>query len=162
MTVLFIMFILHLTSASSNYVAYSRKTGHMTILGQHHPRVILTNHKEDIFLICGLNIEEAGCTELNYSNEFDSYIQTIFTMMPESNILFACYSKLHKSHLLPLCSIGNMTTKHDKHKRKLELTVLNVKPLSVVQDKYSSRFWISLCVIVLSTILVLVWLGERN
>lgn len=161
MTVLFIVFILHLASASFNYVAYSRKTGHITMLGQHNPRVLLTNDKGDIFLICGFNIEEAGCTEINYSNEFNSDIQTIYTIMPDANIPFACYSKLHKSHLLPLCAIGNMTIKHDKRKRKLELTVLNVKPISV-QDKYSSRFWISLCVIFLSTILVLVWLGERN
>lgn len=161
MKVLIVMVILELANASFDTIVYSKRTGHITPIGQNHPRVLVANDNEDTFLICGLNIEEAGCLEVNYNNRFDNDIESFYTILPPANIPYACYSKLHKSHLLPLCSMGNLTLKHDRHKRKLEITILNVKPSSDL-DRYASRFWISAVILIISTIAVLVWSGDRS
>ena len=161
MCILIMMFILNIASASLDTIVYSKKTGHITLIGQYHPRVLVTNDNEDTFLICGLNIEEAGCIELHYNNEFHNDIESFYTTLPPANIPYACYSKLRQSHLLPLCSMGNLTIKHDGKERKLKMTIFNVKPLSDL-DIYASRFWISLVILMFSTIAVLVWSGDRS
>jgi len=161
MKILYLVFLLHLVQASLETIAYSQKTGHITLLGQHHPRVILTTEKEDTFLVCGLRMEEAGCIKIHLTDEFGNDIKSVYTTLPSASIPFACYSKLHKSHLLPLCSLGNLTTQKDEKKRKLEVLFLNVKPLFEC-DSYSSRFWISLTVMLLSTVVVLLWSANRS
>ena len=156
------MFILGIASASLDTIVYSKKTGHITLIGHDHPRVLVTNDNEDTFLICGLNIEEAGCIEVKYNDEFDSDIESFYTILPPANIPYACYSKLRKSHLLPLCSMGNLTIKHDRPKIKLIMTILNAKQPLSDPDTYASRFWISLVILMFSTIAVLVWSGDRS
>ena len=162
MCILIMMFILGIASASLDTIVYSKKTGHITLIGHDHPRVLVTNDNEDTFLICGLNIEEAGCIEVKYNDEFDSDIESFYTILPPANIPYACYSKLRKSHLLPLCSMGNLTIKHDRPKIKLIMTILNAKQPLSEPVTYSSRFWISLVILMFSTIAVLVWSGDRS
>lgn len=162
MKMLYMLFLLHFSKASFDTVAYSKKTGHLTLLGNHHPRVILTNDYEDTFLVCGLRMEDAGCIELDVCNQFHSDIQSAKIVLPPPNIPFACYSKLHKSPLLPLCSIGNMTITHIRNKKLLlRVVILHVKSLSA-ESPYGPRFWISLVVLLFSTVFALVWSGGRN
>lgn len=156
-----VLFLLSIpfTSAFTEGVAYSTRTGMMTVIGEHHPRIMVTENRDNI-LFCGLGSGELGCKSIFNVNLGENDLETVDVFLPRTNRMYACYNQLHKSHLLPLCLLHNVTHVPWMNNRPhgVKLTLLQRKPLTA-GDKHDVRTWVS-CTIFIMGMLSVVLLSK--
>lgn len=156
MKIIFLVFILPLAFASLEGIAYNTGTGMITFIGKHHPRVVLAGQRDDI-LMCGLDMEKAGCDVIHKIDVKHNDIQTLHVSIPHVNPVYACYTKFHRSHLLPLCLLKNFTVPKYGRQTRMDITLLPWKHFVRDNDRNGVRFWVSLSVLLVAVIGVLLW-----
>jgi hypothetical protein len=158
-SILFFLTIpLLLASAFQEGIAYSTTTGMMTVIGKHHPRIVVTGNGDNI-LFCSLGRWELGCKSMLNVNLGENDLKTVDVFLPPTNRMYACYNQLHQSHLLPLCLLHNVTaaSRRNNLRQSVKLSLLQWKPLTV-GHRNDTRTWVSFIIFIMGVLFVILWL----
>jgi len=147
-----------IASAFQEGIAYSTTTGMMTVIGQHHPRIVVTENGDDI-LFCQLGRWELGCKSILNVDMGENDLKTVDVFLPPTNRMYACYIQLHNSHLLPLCLLHNVTAarRMNNIRQSVKLSLLQMKPFAD-GNRNDARKWISFTVFIMGLLFVLLLL----